>query len=484
MLEYSLAQHTQDPQLWAQAQMQGATLGDTRRQRRAVHLASAMARDPQASLPRACATHYATNAAYVFLDRPETTPDNLQAGHRELVRQRAAQPGQLILQLEDTTDLSWAGGEPITGLGPLGQGSPGLQGFRLHSVLSVLWPAGTATPGRRPPVELLGLSDQQYLVRTPAPPEEKTRPDTRAIKKRWRESQLWTQASWRLGPAPAGVRWVRVCDREADIYEFLQSCQALGHGFVVRAGQDRALEEEAGPAAGHLFETVRGARTLGHVELHLRARPGQRARTAQLALAACPVRLRSPWRPGQSPGAGPALACWAVRVFEPHPPAGVRPLEWILLSDAPVASFEQAQEVALQYSCRWLMEEFHKALKSGTQAEALQLETAERLFAAVALKSLVALRLIELRERVRRLGGEPAEGSGLSRLELEVLRRKTGWPLLTVAEVGQAIGRLGGHLGRKGDGPPGWKTLMLGMERLQWIVEGVRLAQAHSRFEE
>jgi hypothetical protein len=147
-------------------------------------------------------------------------------------------------------------------------------------------------------------------------------------------------------------------------------------------------------------------------------------------------------------------------------------LEWILLTDCKVENFAQALEVALIYSTRWLIEEFHKALKSGTKAEDLQLETAEGLFAAIAIKSVVALRLLDLRERLRIMPEAPAAESGLSELKLEVLRTVVNRPVKTVKEVALAIGRLGGHLNRKGDGLPGWLTLFRGMSKLNDLVEG------------
>jgi hypothetical protein len=155
----------------------------------------------------------------------------------------------------------------------------------------------------------------------------------------------------------------------------------------------------------------------------------------------------------------------------------VGPLEWVLLSDQEVSCFAQAAEVVQQYATRWLIEEFHKVLKTGLGAERLQLEHAERIFAAVALMSVVATRLLALREWVRLIPEALAEHGGLAALELEVLRGYTHQPLRTVGEVALALGRLGGHQGRKGDGMPGWLTLWRGMARLQTLVEGVRLAR-------
>jgi len=171
-----------------------------------------------------------------------------------------------------------------------------------------------------------------------------------------------------------------------------------------------------------------------------------------------------------------------VCVWEVAAPDDEDRLEWILLCDADVADFAQARECVLQYSTRWVIEEYHKAIKTGLGAERLQLESAERLFAAIAIMSVVALRLIALRERLRRHPDAEAAQSGLSPLELEVLREQSGRRLSTVREVALAIGRLGGHLNRTKDGLPGWQTLWHGMNALYALVEGVLIAQRLQSF--
>lgn len=237
------------------------------------------------------------------------------------------------------------------------------------------------------------------------------------------------------------------------------------------------ISPETGKREGRLFEAARGAPALGEFELKLRSRPRQPARTAKLQISATTVELSSPWRPGYGPGSQPSIKCRVVRVWENEPPTGVEGLEWILLCDAEIESFEQALECALQYATRWLIEEYHKALKSGLGAEKLQIETAEGLFAAIAMMSVVALRLINLREEVKANHESPAEKAGLEPLELEVLRMRTGRKIETIREVALALGRMGGHLNRKGDGMPGWQTLWRGMDKLSLLVEGVRIAR-------
>jgi hypothetical protein len=149
----------------------------------------------------------------------------------------------------------------MAGLGPIGHSAAGLQSFFLHTVLSVRWPDVPQDHSKRWPVEVLGLGDQQYYVRTPCrPPRESSQERL----KRARESPVWTQASQRVGRAPEGVQWIRVADRDADIYEYLVSCQELGHGFVIRAAKDRALSDpETGERTGRLFTAARSAVPLG-----------------------------------------------------------------------------------------------------------------------------------------------------------------------------------------------------------------------------
>ena len=469
----------QEPQRWAEKQFAGAKLTDIRRVARVKTIAAAMAVHPGQSIPKLCRSPYAVKATYNLFKHAEATPENIQSGHRALVLEAMRQPGVYLL-LEDTTELSWSGKQAIAGLGPIGNSAAGLQGFFLHTVLSVRWPDTPQDNSKRQPVEVIGLGDQQYYVRTPC---RQPRESSQERLKRARESQVWPQASQRVGRAPECVRWVRVADREADIYEYLVSCQDLGHGFVIRAAKDRALSHpETGERAGRLFTAARSAVPLGEFTLELRRRPNHPARTAHLCVSATAVALRAPWRPGDGRGRKPPIKCTAVRVWEAAAPEAGDRLEWILLCDANVAHFAQARECALQYSTRWVIEEYHKAIKTGCGAERLQLENAERLFAAIAIMSVVALRLIELRERLRTHPEAEAEQSGLSHLELEVLGERSGRKLRTVREVALALGRLGGHLNRTRDGLPGWQTLWYGMNTLHALVEGVLIAHRLKTF--
>jgi hypothetical protein len=466
---------------WAEAHFGEADLLDQRRVERLITVGTALVLYPGRSIPQLFASRSDIKAAYKLLARPEATPDALQAGHRALVVDQITEPG-IYLLVEDTTEVAYTGRAPIEGLGPVGPKKHGQIGFHLHSVLAVRWRglALGAAP-EDPLVDLVGLVDQQYHIRTPRPAGEPKKASA-ARTGRERESQIWERESARIGPlvAPA-VRWVRVADAGADIYDMLRSCEAFDHGYVIRSASNRALVQTNEGPESKLWEVARHAPAIAHFEHVLRARAGRPARVARLSVSAVEVRIRAPQRPGYGRGKLPAIACTIVRVWEPEPPEGSEPLEWLLLCDGDRTTPEQALECAKQYEKRWLIEEYHKGLKTGMGAERVQLETGERLMAAVAILSVVALQLLVLRERARVTPEAEAAESGLKPAEIEMLEAVARRRLKTTREVAMALGRLGGHMNRPSDGLPGWQTLWRGLIHLRAMVDGARLAQNRKR---
>jgi Transposase DNA-binding/Transposase Tn5 dimerisation domain len=476
----AVSPHQTPPDVWARQQFQGIRLGHCARTKRLVSYARALAEQPGKAIPELMASKYDIEATYDLLKRPEATPDTIQAGHRRLVRAEMRTPGRYLL-FEDTTYVSFSHRRTIEGLGPIGKAEQGQQGFLLHSILAARAPALSRpdASGHRPALEVVGLADQQSLIREGRPEGEPSKASTQRLY-RERESRRWIDSGRRLGRAPSGetARWVRVADREADIYEYLMSCKDLGHGFLVRMSQERvALDPRDGGRLGTVFEHAAAAEPAGGFYLDLRARPGMAARRARLLISFGSVRVRAPWRPGKAVATAKPVDCWFVRVWEPEPPQGVEPLEWDLYADQPIESLEDALSVAMDYGSRYLIEEFHKGLKTGLKAESLQLETSHRLMAAIAVMSVVALRLLDLRELGRRLPEADAAASGLDGEEREILGAAVGRELTTVAAVLLAVGRLGGHMNRRNDGMPGWITLWRGMTKLRLLVEGARLAR-------
>src|SRR5712691_6885810 len=156
---------SQEPHRWAEQHCSGAEMSDVRRTDRIVAMAEAMAATPGGSIPTIFAHPYDIKAAYNLCKHPDATPDNVQAGHRDLVLSEMQTPGVSLL-LEDTTELAFSGRKSVPGLGPIGHGAGGFQGFFVHGVLGVRWsaPPADAHSSRRPVVEVGGRCDQHSYV--------------------------------------------------------------------------------------------------------------------------------------------------------------------------------------------------------------------------------------------------------------------------------------------------------------------------------
>lgn len=446
------------PAEWAQQQFAQVRLGDARRTRRVVKLATQMATQPQVSWPKQAGTWAATKAGYRLFDQEAVTFEALQRQHWVQTRAAAATRA-VVLHIQDGSQLDYSGPQAREGLGPIGDG--GGWGFLLHTTLSV-------DPQTR---AVLGLSHQALTVRQPAPRQE----TKRQRKQRPRESQAWGQSVAALGVAPAGSCWVQVCDREADTFAFFAACQQHGHHFLVRAAQNRraALGHSSAEPASGLLDLARTLSAGAEKELELRRRPQRAPRRVRLSVAWAPVTLWSPRdeRVGQGP-----LRLWVVRVWEPQTPAGEEPIEWVLLTDLPTPEAAEALARGEWYALRWLIEEYHKCLKSGCGVEARQMETAQRLAACIALLAVVAVRLLQLKHTARQAPQRAAvECVSADHVRVLAAYRGRAVETFTAYEFWREVAKLGGFLARRHDGEPGWQTLWRGWRDLDQMTRGARL---------
>ena len=163
-----------------------------------------------------------------------------------------------------------------------------------------------------------------------------------------------------------------------------------------------------------------------------------------------------------------------VEVREIRPPAGVKPLRWVLLTSLAVGSFDDAWQVIGYYEKRPLIEEFHKALKTGCRLESRQYRKSHRLEAVTGMLSVLAVRLLQLKSVARVDPQRPAEAVVPKRwlTMMRCLQRGRHRKLSTVREFYHAIAKLGGWLGRKHDGEPGWITLWRGFDKFILIMRG------------
>ena len=154
-------------------------------------------------------------------------------------------------------------------------------------------------------------------------------------------------------------------------------------------------------------------------------------------------------------------------------------LDWWLATSCPIATTAAALQAVSDYEWRWpVAEEYHKVEKTGLRIEAQRFATAAGLLASLAILAVVAIRLLQLRY-ARDAQPDVAASAVATAEEIAMVRQaaklKAATP--TVQQFVDGVARLGGHLGRKCDGPPGWMSLWRGYQRLTDLLLGQRLSR-------
>lgn len=437
---------------WADEEFLAIDLGDTRRNDRAKRLLERLAERPTASIPGACNGWAETQAAYRFLGGEAYDWMDILEPHRQCTRVRMAEH-PVVLCLQDTTELDF-NGQSIAGFGPLSYEAQ--RGMYLHPTFAV-------SSEREP----LGVMDAWMWAR------ELKGPD--GIRPGSRESVRWSEGYARVAEWAAelpATRLVYVADREADLHELMVRAHDLGTpaDWLLRSKHNRAL-----PDGKRLWEKVLASPSLGEIRFTLPAGRERAARDVRQEVYAQRITL--------SDGRRGTIEVTCVVAREIGAPPGVKPIEWRLLTNRTAATLEAVVELIEWYRARWEIELLFLVFKEGCRVEALQLSTMERIERALALFLVVAWRVA----RLMRLGRTVPDLDAALLLETEewqaayILAKK---PLPKqpprLNEVLRLIARLGGFLGRKGDGEPGLKTIWLGLQRVTDFAAGIKFArEAH-----
>jgi len=448
----------------------GCQLGDRRLTRRAMITGDALLRHPEGTLP-AKLPKAELLGFYDFANNAKTTHDNVQAAHCQRTRERMERCNGVVLIIHDTTEADFSGLD-IPELGQIGNGY--CRGMLVHNVLAVDY-------ANR---EVLGLTGQIVQTRRTVKKPESVKASREHPQ---RESRLWPKGVEKVGRPPQGAIWVNLMDRGGDSFESLDRQQGLGQFYLVRSRTNRNVRvKDAGGRwiRRKLHTWARNLPTLGERTVAVEGNWHQQARTAKVRVAAGPVELLVPHVKYGEHGREP-LAAWVIHVRELDAPAGQEPLEWILLTNLRTATCKQAWERVDWYACRPIIEEYHKAQKTGCGMELPQFTTRKALEVAIAMLSVVAVQLLRLRDLSRRPDAETRRASEVVDEDyvegLSLWRWKEARMDLSVKDFLYALARKGGHLGRPSDKPPGWLVLWRGWMELQPLVEGIRLARLKRR---
>jgi len=314
-----------------------------------------------------------------------------------------------------------------------------------------------------------GVIGHRMWVRPPASKNSKKTHKTRPIEDK--ESVRWVEVARETSNIiPPSTKVVMVGDRESDIYEVI-ALGLEGYEFLIRAAWNRRLNkpDDYTMTERSLWQSAEKAPILGKQSIVVPRGDDKPERTATVTLQSVTVSINPPRHRKKEKLPAPTVNALLIREFAP--PTDIEPIEWLLLTTLPVSTFGEAVQCMTWYTYRWRIERYHYVLKSGCRIEKLQLETKDRLMRALAVYSIVAVRLLWLTYQARQTPDIPCtsvfsenEWTTLFMAVHKINDLPVSPPTLETAVLWVAM--LGGFLARKHDGQPGVMVFWRGLRRL------------------
>jgi hypothetical protein len=427
----------------------GIDFGDTRRNERFVSIINNINQRPGSSIPMQNESWYDAKATYSFFKNEEVSLASLQKAIASYGTNQLTEASRVLI----AHDMSFISFNDLQAEGLGYSTSKENKGIMCYSSVAI---SDEGIP--------LSLLYQHTWVRPEGEFGKTARRKETPFEKK--ESYNWykgiTEVNLQLGE---GIQKIHIADREADIYELFFCAYEQGTDLLVRACRNRQLSDKS-----DLWDTVSAQPSAATIELQIPDKTGKKKLSIEVEVRYHQVVVL---RPLSSNNQYESVEMMAIEVKQ----RGTKKqwqeevIHWKLLTTLCINSVEESLQCVRWYCYRWLIERFHYVLKSGTRIEELQLKQASSLQKAIHVYSIAAMRIMQLVYQSR----------GTPDVSCEVVLTKQQWSVLhmlihhskvvpklppTLYQAVRWIGKLGGHLGRKSDGPPGLRTVWLGYQRL------------------
>ena len=443
---------------WIYEEFGGVDLSDKRLENRLLTIVKDFYINPGGSIPQICRSRSKSKATYRFLSKKEHTLEKLLEQHYRSSLERIKKES-IVLAVQDTTEISYSGQNKSQGLGPIGHKKEGKQGALLHDTMAFNL---SGTP--------LGLIDVQYWSRKKEDFGKRHKRYDLPIEEK--ESNKWLksyESASRIQRLFPGKKVVSIGDRESDIYELFRLVKETDQGadILIRAVQKRRHADDN----SQIWDYLRHKGQQVSVRIEIPKRTRKPSREAQLRVYYSKLKLKPP---KSKPGLG-EVELWGILAEEENYDGRDR-IRWNLLTSLPVTDKDSALEKLTWYSYRWGIETYHKVLKSGCKIEARQLGHIENLESALAIDLVIAWRIFYITMYAREHPNAPCtevlEDYEWKSLVIYINEgKKLPRKPPTIREARDMIAQLGGYLGRKNDGPPGVKTMWVGMKVFEPIAK-------------
>lgn len=418
------------------------------------------------------------DAAYDFVENPRVSSDEIQHAMAVAAAQELAVEPFVWLDV-DGTSLTLPDSHKTKGMGRIGSGKSAAKGMKVITCV-VVDQAGVTR----------GAGEFKWWVRT-GPPNKlgkgkvRIANDKRHVEdketKHWVDVIQKTRATWMSNAAEVRRWWV--IDREADTVTMLHSVSEQNDLYTIRSNVNRRLVDERSDGPRYLRDALASQPVRDEMLMQLSGKHNRQARIAKLRLRTARVALNMRDRLTNRKRPLSTNVVWVQEVGTT--PAGEDPIEWVLYTNHCVDSEDDMYLVLMSYMQRWRSEDFHRTWKRGAcRVEDSRLGAVQHTQIWATVLAAVAIRIERLKLRSRAEPDVPASEE-FSDYEIQAIRgvkarRGERTPKeLTLRQAVYILAELGGYTGRSSGGAPGSTVIGRGLERLGFIVEGIRFAEQY-----
>ena len=275
------------------------------------------------------------------------------------------------------------------------------------------------------------------------------------------------RARHRLGKTDKTL--IHIADREGDFFEFIDTLSSANELYVIRAKHNRHTGEKHRDRNKKLFDCVKEMPDIGEIRVTIQDFTTREIRDINLKLKVLKNVFIPPPNNGKEEKNIHAYEAAQLNVVMAYNDTH----EWILLTNLPVDSQEEVEEVISIYKVRWHVEDFHKIQKTGYQVDELYLHSSlQAIENALVMAAISACRLYWLIYVGR------VENTILANKLFEAHEWKSVYVYFkepipeeppTLKEVILRIARLGGYKLAKVASLPGAKTMWIGFQKFSAI---------------
>ena len=455
----------------------GANLGDSRREKRLLSMATQLLETPGGKIATVFAHLAEREAAYRFVENASIDAEQIRASAARAGFARARGEAFVYVPIDSTT-LTLPTVPHDSDMGPIGNRWSSELG--VHAMNGIIVSAAGVTLGAAAQI-FWARERQETLSRTKAYASGKatkriSKPTNRPIAEK--ETSHWGTAMEQAMQAALeanfiGQLWFQL-DAGADFAHLLASATLMKPWVTVRTRNPRTLFQESDLLLEHVLQSA----PVGNMQVEVPLTNSRAARVATLELRYVPVLLKL--KPRGDGGTIPA-PLFAVSVREiSNLPKHAEPIEWLLLTNKDGETLDDAIAVVKGYTMRWRIEEVHKAWKSTTKVEDSGLESVHAFSILATILFSVAIRIERLKYLARAEPHQPAtiEFTDEEIVVLHGMRRvkmKTS-KTFSISDAVRWVADLGGYMNPH-KGPPGNIIIARGLHRLRAACVGFRLAK-------